>query len=203
MVSYGFFFLYVINPYLFSVPNSKAMGVLFIYVFLLSAFFPVLSIVLMKSLGLVNSFKMKERTDRIGPLICTAIFYLWLYVNIYKNPSIPTAFTIFVLGSIIALFIAFFINNFNKISLHSIGVGGALAGALLVKFNYSYNHFSLSIGDIGIYNISINFFLIFVILMVGLVATSRLILKRHKPSDIYGGFFVGLFSQLLAIVFLI
>ena len=203
MVSFGILFLYLINPYLFSVPNSRAIGVLFIYVFLLTVFFPVLSIVLMKALGFLSSFQLKKRTDRIGPLICTVIFYLWLYINIFSNPSVPTAFTIFVLGSVIALFIAFFINNFSKISLHSIGAGGALTGALLIKFHFSYDYFTLTHGILGTYNISINFFIIIVILMAGLVMTSRLILKKHKPIDIYGGFTVGIFSQLLAIFFLI
>jgi membrane-associated phospholipid phosphatase len=202
LVSYGMLILYLINPYLFSIADSKTMGVILIYIFLLSVFFPILSISLMKSLGFISSFKMVEKSDRIGPLICTAIFYLWLYINIYSNPAIPTPFSIFVLGSVISLFIAFFVNNFSKISLHSIGMGGALVGALLIKFNYSYDHFSINLASLGTYILSVDLFIIVVILAVGLVTSSRLYLKRHKPADVYGGLVVGIFSQVIAIMFL-
>ena len=145
---------------------------------------------------------MAERTDRIGPLITTAIFYLWLFLNIYRNPGIPLVFSIFVLGSIVAIFIAFFINNFSKISLHSVGMGGMLAACLIIKEKFSYNTFPLDLGSLGAYIVNMNLVVIVLIIVAGLVGTSRLILDAHKIQDIYGGFIVGAFAQIISFIIL-
>jgi membrane-associated phospholipid phosphatase len=39
--------------------------------------------------------------------------------------------------------------------------------------------------------VNLEFYLIIAILVAGLVGTSRLILKAHKPFEIYSGFIIG------------
>ncbi len=39
-----------------------------------------------------------------------------------------------------------------------------------------------------------------VILLAGLVGTSRLLLKEHRPSQIYWGFLLGLSTQLILFI---
>ena len=138
ILTYGLILLMLINPYIFLVQDPRDKGLIVISTFLLSAFFPLVAIFMMKSLGLISSFKMEDRMERIGPLVATSIFYLWLFLNIKDNPGIPGAFSFFVLGSTIALFLSFFLNIFQKISLHAVGMGGLIAGLILMGTNFSY-----------------------------------------------------------------
>lgn len=188
----------VINPYLFGVQDTKSKGVIIISVFLLSVFFPVLSILMMKSLGLIHSLEMKDTKERIGPMIATAVFYLWLYVNIKDNTVIPGAYSFFVLGATIGLFLAFFINTFQKISLHGVGMGGLLVAMLIIGDRFSYGSFLIQLGEQHIYHINIIMVYMVVIMIVGITLSSRLFLNAHSREEIYGGLLVGSASQLIA-----
>lgn len=203
VVSYLLVILLLVNPYLFSITDAKTLGLVLISVFALSVGFPLLVIVLFKMLGMINSFEMEDPMERIGPLIATGIFYLWLYINIYKNPVFPQAFSVFVLGSTIGLFMAFFINNFSKISLHGVGMGGLVTAVFMIRFFYSYNSFILDLGGMGVFHVHVNLLLYLVLIIAGLVGSSRLFLGAHNKMDLYGGFLVGFISQIIAYRFLV
>lgn len=203
IISYVLAIIMVVNPYLFGVQDPKMMGLILISTFLLATFFPLISISMMRALGLIKNFKMEDRRERIGPLIVTAIFYLWLFLNVKDNPGIPDAFSFFVLGAIIGLFIAFFINNFQKISLHGVAVGGFLVGIAIIGIVFSYGSFVLNIPSIGSYTVDISLLYILAVLIAGLVLSSRLQLNAHTKGELYGGFFVGAISQVLAFIIFI
>ncbi len=203
VVSYLLLILFVVNPYLFSIQDAKTQGLVFFSVLALSVGFPLIVILMFKALGMIKSLEMDDPMERIGPLIATGIFYLWLFINIYKNPVMPQAFSVFVLGATIGLFMAFFINNFSKISLHGVGMGGLVTAVFFIRFFYSYNTFVLDIGSWGQYHIHVNVLLFISLFIAGLVGTSRLLLGAHNRSDLYGGFLVGFISQIIAFRFLI
>ena len=192
----------IINPYLFSIQNEKAIGILMIYVVMLTIVLPGITVMLMKALGFVNSIHLKDRSERIIPLIITGGFYLWLFVNIYENTTIPLAFSIFVLGSTIGLFLAFFFSLFTKVSLHTTGVGGLFIGILLIKYNFSYESFNLTLGSLGNYLISTDILVFISLFIAGLVGTSRLLLRAHSLNEVALGYIIGMLSQLIAFSFL-
>ncbi len=198
MVPYVLGILLLINPYLFSIQDSKSKGLILISVFLLSVFFPLFGILMLRLVGLNQSVMMSKREERIAPLIITGIFYLWLFVNIKSNPGIPEAFIAFSLGATIAVFVSFFINNFSKISLHAVGAGGFLAAILMIRVLFSYDSFILRLGGLGQYLIHVDLVIMLGILIAGLVGTARLILKAHNQQDLYGGFIVGVIAQIIA-----
>ena len=68
--------------------------------------------------------EMRDKNERIGPLIVTGLFYIWLYVNIRKNDKIPAALSFFVLGCTISVFSALTIYSVTKISLQTIAEDG-------------------------------------------------------------------------------
>ena len=189
-----------VNPYLYGVQDTRSKGVILISVFLLSFFFPVLSVLMMKALGLISSLEMKDKKERIGPMIASAIFYLWLYVNIKDNTVIPGAFSFFVLGATIALFLAFFINTYQKISLHGVGMGGFLVAILIIGYQFSYGSFIVELSESKAYHIDVFLLYIIAILIVGITLTSRLLLGAHSREELYGGLFVGSASQLFGYV---
>ena len=200
---YVFLLMIQVNPYQFSIQDPKDKGLLIITVFISSVFFPLVSILIMRGLGFIKSFEMKDKMERIGPFIATGIFYLWLLTNIKGNDDVPHAFSVIVLGTVMGLFIGFALNTVSKVSLHSIGMGGLIGALLLIKFQFGYEFFIVEIPNIGAYLINVNFLLLLGFSIAGLVGTSRLVLKAHKEQDVYGGFVIGLLAQLLAIIILL
>ena len=200
---YMFILLKCINPYLFNFTDPKAEGLLTINVFIFTVMFPLIATLIMLKLGLIRSLEMKDKMERIGPFIVSAIFYLWLFKNIKDNSNVPGVYTTMVLGSIIGLFIGFAINTVSKISIHTIGVGGLIAGLFLMKIGYSYEYFSLSIPSLGTYLVNVNLILVLGLIIAGAVGTARLWLNAHKAQDVYGGYIVGIFAQVVAIFFIL
>lgn len=198
MIAYMFIFYYIVNPYLFS--TSERIDILFMKIFIPSVFLPLSGILLLLGVGFIDSLDMKDKSERIGPLMMISIMYLWVYLNIRTNASIPIPYAIFVLGALISTFIAFFINNFSKISLHAIGLGGLLAGllSLLANHGQEYFHFSFNQSPIALHYVLLLAILFFII---GATLTARLYLKAHNIQDVIGGFMVGIIGQLIAMMF--
>lgn len=194
--------LLVVNPYLFGVNNIGDNTVLILMVFLSTFFIPAFAVLMMKFLGLIESLEMKDKKERIGPYIATGIFYLWMFRNLLDNPSIPLAYKIFVLGATIGLFIAFMFNIFTKVSMHALGMGGLVAMTIITLLLFSYDDFTFQIAGLGAFRMSMSTLLMIVIVLSGIVGTSRLILKAHDLKDIYTGFIIGFASQFLAFPFL-
>ena len=101
-----------------------------------------------------------------------------------STTGLPLEIKIFTLGATIALFIAFFINLFTKISMHTVGMGGFLA-MIIIIIARSYG--------------GAEFLFVFGVLACGLVGTARLLLGSHQVSDVYGGYFVGFLAQFVAL----
>jgi len=188
------------NPYLFGFSGDKAEGLVVISIVSISVLFPMISILMMKALGLISTLEMKDKNERIGPLIVTGLFYMWLYVNIRNNDSIPAALSFFVLGCTISVFLALIINSFTKISLHTIAAGGLATGMMYILFHFTYGHLDVAIPVLQTqFRMSDRLVLIIIMFTAGAVGASRLYLKAHKENEIYGGYVVGILSQLIAI----
>lgn len=147
-----------------------------------TVFFPLLATALMKALGFIESIKMKTSKDRIMPLIASMIFYFWAY-QVFKNFQSPQIFKIFFLGNFLGIIGVFMVNIFLKISMHTAAAGGALGTVLILAF----------IGKINIMAAIIVFTII-----AGIIGTSRILLKAHKPSEVWTGYVVGVLSQFVA-----
>ena len=100
MMTYVLLILFKFNPYLFGLSAGKGQELFLITVVILSVFFPLVAILMMKALNMIESLEMKSKEERVGPLIVTGIFYLWLFMNIKDNTSISEVFSFFVLGSV-------------------------------------------------------------------------------------------------------
>jgi len=202
VVTYLLLVLFAVNPYLFSIQDAKGQGLVLISVLFLSVLFPLVVIIMLRFLGFIESLELKDRMERIGPLIGTGLFYMWLYINIYQNPAIPRAFSLVVLGSTIGLFLAFFMNNFSKVSLHAVGMGGFVTAILLIRFLFSYDYFILGLGPVGTYKIHPDLLVYGSIIIAGLVGSSRLYLNAHSRDQVMGGFLIGVIAQIIAFRFM-
>jgi hypothetical protein len=178
-----------VNPYLFGRTSFEGHNLLLINIFFSTALLPSVAIIVMKALGMLESLRMADKQERIGPYIASGIFYLWIFVNVRDNGEIPLSYRNFVLAATIALFLSFLINLVQKVNIHAVGAGVLLSSVIVMLATYNYTLISLTSVLMG------------AIIFTGLVGTSQLILERGKPIDIYAGFFMGFVAQAVALFF--
>jgi hypothetical protein len=194
--TYIFLLLAGVNPYLFgttAIGESRAMGNL-ILIFLDTFVIPVVAVLIMVKLNMVNSIMLKEKTERIGPLLLVMVLYFWIFWNFSKSNQTPTIFTSFLLGVIIALVGAFVINLLEKISLHATGMGGLTAVTLILLALYGADGIS-----IGSWTFGLPIIVIITVLCAGWVGMARLSLGAHRPMQLYAGYLLGFVSQFVAL----
>ncbi len=204
IVTYMLMLLMLVNPYLFGVNSigEQLSQLLILRIFLSTFLIPMVAMVMLRFLGLVESLEMRDKQERIAPYVVTGIFYLWMVMNFVNNPQVPTAYTSFVLGATIALFLAFFINIFSKISAHTVGMGSLLGMVVITMLLFSYDTFTIY-GFFGeLLQLNMITVLLACIFLCGLVGTARMIVQGHDPRDVYGGFLVGFTAQFIALRFL-
>lgn len=198
ILTYGTFLVIASNPFAFGVSNPWDKLPLVIVSLAYTFFLPLIGVIFMVFLKLIPNFHMQKKEDRIGPLIIVVIFYTWFFINLYHNPDIPVSLHVWILGSLIAVSLAFFFNVFTKISLHMVGAGG-LVGILLLLFM----HFDADFLHFQSFQIHIFLLSIILILITGMIGSSRLLLMAHRVPDIYGGALLGVVSQLIALRILV
>lgn len=185
--------------HLFVFTDEKGLGLFVIYSVVTCLILPMVAIGMMRGLGMISSWQIEDRQERIGPLIITGLFYIWLFYNYYKNSDIPTPIQVVTLGAAIGLFMAFFMNNFSKLSIHGVGVGGLIVGLVVVSMKWSYSY--MLIGDgLQVHNMVI---IAGFMILGGAVLSSRLVLKAHSLQQLYHGVLVGVLSQVLALNILV
>jgi len=197
IITYMIIIMVLVDPYMFGFRSVEAKRLEVMRAFLSTFFIPAIAVVMMKALGFVSTLDMKDPKERIGPYIVTGIFYLAYFYAMYRNPDMPRIYIVFLLGSVVGLFLAFFLNLFSKISAHGVGMGGLLGMVIITIFRTKQSTFILQLGNT--WEINLNTLLIITIIICGIVGTSRLVLKAHEPKDVYGGFLVGLATQFIAL----
>lgn len=194
---YIFLTLHTITPVAFMFSENRQRVAVHLLVFGLSVFFPLISTFALRAAGLIKSIRLEDSKERIGPMIATIIFYVWLFLN-YKQFGIgPDIFIATILGATIALSIAFLINNFSKISLHCVGAGGLVGAIGTYRMAIPELAYSISFGQ-NTLEYSPNILLALIIIIAGLIGSARLYLNVHKEKDVYGGYIIGFTAQIVA-----
>ena len=172
------------NPFMFQGIGFSNISLVF-PVFLFTFIYPLIAILLLKKLDFIDSIKMPDSKQRIIPLIISIVLYVWMYL-IFKSKNFPVITKVFMLGVVISLLLSFVINVFHKLSLHMVGISGALTIIMLLLM--------ISESDMSYYFLA-------VIVLTGAVATARLYLNAHSMKEVYTGFLVGMFGQVLGLIF--
>lgn len=146
---------------------------------------PAVAILMMKALGFIKSLEMEDKQERIIPFIAAMIFYIWAFMAVKDHFFyMPKIYTIFILGTLVAVMVSFFITLFYKLSIHMVGMSGLLTATMLMMMNSEKSLTTILLG---------------VVVINGLVATARLYLKAHTPKELYVGFMIGIAGQMAAI----
>lgn len=199
VLSYALLLLMAINPFAFGVyrMGEKQAVLLLLYVFTTTALIPGIGIAIMKPLGFIKNLESPERMERIGPYIVIGIFYLWLFKNLLSGGQVPTLYLNCVLGATIALFVAFVINIFTKISAHATGMGGLVGMLFLTAWEWPGSTLDFSALGFSV-QLSLTAAIAIMVLLAGLVGSARLTLKAHVPADVWQGYAVGVLSVWVA-----
>jgi len=179
----GLFLIY--EARLFNDRTDWQKKIILIQFFVYYTFFPLMTTLLSKALGFVDSVYLKTQKDRILPYIVCEIFYFWAWY-VFKNIHFPKEVVLFSLGVFLACSLGLILNSFFKISMHTICLGLVCTFFLLAGL--------LSTTSYGFY-ISI------AVLIGGTTATARLIDSNHTEKEIYAGFLVGAIAELIAYLF--
>ena len=143
-------------------------------------FFPALTIFLLRALGFIKSIFLRTKTERIIPYVATNLFYFWMYL-VFRNQSyIPSELTAYIFGIFITSSLALLANIYFKISMHALGMGSLCGLALcIILLDSPYSSFVTTMT---------------IVLLTGVVCSSRLLASDHTPFHIYTGLAVGIVS---------
>jgi len=177
-------FLITVQPYLFAsfTPAEKLIALLrFIIMY---SFFPLVTVLLARGLGFIDSIYLKTQKERIIPYIACGIYYFWMCYVLRHQPQFSKEVVQLSMAIFIASSIGLLVNIYMKVSMHSISMGILLVFMSLLAFTQG--------GSYTVY-LSVAF------LLAGLVCTARFIVSDHTTNEIYIGLLVGGLSQLIGI----
>jgi len=179
-------YLIFLHPTYFQALDAKARMMKLLVVINNNVFFPLLVVALLRALGFSQSVLLKTQKERIVPYIASITFFFWTYYVFRNQPEVPRVLVNMCRGMFFATAAALVLNNYFKISMHGIAVGGMLGMMLVV----------MVLGELPS---------IFHVVAAGLitivVAFARKIVSDHQWFDILAGIVLGLATQLLALWF--
>jgi hypothetical protein len=130
--------------------------------------------------------------SRIVPMIILLFLYLitfYLLIRVEVNGfQVPYVIRTFILASALTTLLSMLITLLFNISLYMVGLGGLLGCIMGVMYRL----------DVVLIN-----YIAFTLLASGVVATSRLLLEKHRPLEVYAGFFLGAAVVFFSFLFLI
>ena len=159
----------------------------FLYpIIIFSCLMPLIGMIILKWGGYVTSISLDKQSERGLPFLVAFFSYLCQYYYFYQS-MVPQWFLGVLLIPLILVVVCYLFNNFFKISLHAVSMGAILGASMSVSYNIS----------------QINPFWLFIVMFLcsGLVATSRLLLRKHNSYEVYFGFLVGYSISYLTILF--
>ena len=152
-------------------------------VVMLTIFFPMVTMLLLRALGFLKNLQMRVSKDRIIPLIATMTFYFWAQQVFSHLPETPKIINILMLGSFWGIILLFLGSIFFKVSMHTTAAGGAIGIMIILLFTSRINMLPA---------------LLATIVIAGIVGTARLILREHTAAEVWIGYGIGLLVQLAA-----
>jgi branched-subunit amino acid transport protein len=177
------YYITYLHPTLFIAVSEKGKFYKFLTFVVNNMMFPVLVVLLLKGLGFAKSIQLGTQKERIIPYVASIIFFFNSYNTFRNQPDSPEILTDMCQGIFLAVCLSLVLNNFSKISMHAIGMGGMLGLAMAIIFTGQANT---------------GWPLTAAILLTGLVCTARLIVSDHTKEDLILGLIIGVGTQLFS-----
>lgn len=167
-------------------PLRSRLGIL-TFTFIATGVFPLLCIFGLRLSGQVTSVALRERSERTVPYFIAACCYAFSVWHFHRAMA-PEWFCMFFTGAAISILAVAIINLRWKISGHATAVGGMLGLCIRLAMTTGPEwHYAGT--------------LMGVILACGITCTSRLLLGRHTPAQVWAGLALGFTSVFTASLF--
>ena len=161
-----------------------------VYCYIITAavflFIPLISMSVFKYIRLIKSYKLKARSEKRFLVLWVLIFALtglWLLTKVPYSNIVAHMYMVLTM-SLAGSYLASFLQR-KGLSIHMV-VMGVVCGFLFI-LGYKY------LGDV-------REILTLMIFLSGLLASSRLYLKKHTPFQVYQGFLMGLCITIGALI---
>ena len=116
-------------------------------------------------------------------VISIACYFLCYYVM--KSLHMPHFMYDIVIAAIAIQILCAIINHWWKISTHTAAIGGTTGAVMAFSFIFGFNPL---------------WWICALILLAGIVGTSRTLLRLHTLGEVAGGFLIGLFAGFGAVI---
>jgi len=174
MLVYGLAIIFS-APTLFGYLPVEIKKLLFLIVLANNVFLPISLLPVFMQRNIISSWTISDRKERTIPLILTTLLYGATSFIIFRY-QIPFFLKSYIFSAFFLSLIVTVINLWWKISLHSVGAGALMGIVLILSFRM---------------HAPLVDYLILVIVIGGLVLSSRLRLNYHNPSQVWLGFLSG------------
>ena len=181
---YSILIIFGLKTYISLVIPVQAKQMILALVFITTFLFPAIFIFLLYKRKIITTLQMRDRNERIFPLIITNIFY-FLAFHMIRQLELPEIYIKLFFGSAVIVLFTMIVSLFWKISAHMTGVGGLLGSLIGLSQTIQYNLLG---------------WVIVAAICCGLVGFARLKLKAHTQTQVYTGFLAGLIIMLLFII---
>ncbi|KAB8154444.1 hypothetical protein EZY14_008455 [Kordia sp. TARA_039_SRF] len=147
-----------------------------------TVFIPILTFILLRRLRMIDTVFVKDVRQRKIPLYLYVLLLFLIVTKIISKSIFAELYDFFVATLISAILCLFFVLIRIKASMHMMGIAGLVMFLIVLSISYQLN---------------ITFALSILILMIGIVGSSRLYLKAHTISELILGLAIGVIPQLL------
>lgn len=168
-------------PALYGYLPFQVKKIILFIVIINNVLIPLMMISYFRFRNLISSWTIEDRRERIFPLVTTTMFYAFTVYLIYRL-HIPLFIKSYIICSAVLVLAVTIINFWFRISLHATGCGAVTALVMVLSVRMQ---------------IPLTWLLVIVILVSGLVMSSRLWLRAHMSTEIWAGFFLGSVGSLL------
>ena len=160
----------------------KAVVVFMVWLF--TVIMPQLLIRLYRHYQGWSLLRVLKREERMIPyVISIACYFLCYYVM--KSLHMPHFMYDIVIAAIAIQILCAIINHWWKISTHTAAIGGTTGAVVAFSFIFGFNPL---------------WWICALILLAGIVGTSRTLLRLHTLGEVAGGFLIGLFAGFGAVI---
>lgn len=156
--------------------KPKALYLFTLLVFFVTFVLPALNILLFKLNGVISSLTLPARRDRVVPFLFISVIYSMVTGLFFYKGAFGTNFNKLMLIVTLLVLASTLITFFYKVSIHSLSSWGAVG--ILLPLN-------------KVVEGTLLWPTLAVIIIAGLVMSSRLLLNAHTPREVMMGGVVG------------
>jgi len=123
------------HAYSFAALDDKQKLIRLVSIFVITAFFPAITVFLLWRLKFAQSIMLRTQKERIIPYVSSTIYFFWAFYVSKNIPGSSPYLTSLFLGIFLSTSAALMANNYFKISMHALGVAGGAAFMILTALH--------------------------------------------------------------------